>query len=168
MVPGRERTGFAPAKVRDHIAAIGPRGKVTVDPAADWHLFVVDETGIPGALAMMESLPPGSLATAILEIDTPDDEQEPDASAVEHLDLRWLHRLGASTPGDADALLQAVTAVGLRSGAGHAYLAAEARVVRDVGGVLRERGLGPDQISSKAYWRRGLPNAEHGEPTREE
>jgi NADPH-dependent ferric siderophore reductase len=156
------------AKAGDQIAAIGPRGKITVDAAADWHLFVVDETGLPGALAMMESLPSGSSATAILEIDAPDDEQEPDANAVEQLDLRWLHRLGASAPGDSDPLLSAVAAADLPSGAGHAYLAAEARVVRQVGRVLGERGLGPDQISSKAYWRRGLPNAEHGEPTREE
>ena len=28
-------------------------------------------------------------------------------------------------------------------------------------------GLSQDQISGKAYWRRGLPNAEHGEPTKE-
>ena len=156
------------AKAGDQIAAIGPRGKITVDPAADWHLFVVDETGLPGALAMMESLPPGSSATAILEIDTLDDEQEADASAVAHLDLRWLHRLGASAPGDSDPMLHAVSAVDLPSGAGHAYLAAEVRVVREIGRVLGERGLGPEQISSKAYWRRGLPNAEHGEPTREE
>jgi hypothetical protein len=33
--------------------------------------------------------------------------------------------------------------------------------------ALTDRGLQPDQISGKAYWRRGLPNAEHGEPTKE-
>ncbi len=52
------------ARTGDHIDAIGPRGKITVRPEADWHLFVADETGIPGALAMLESLPPGSAAIA--------------------------------------------------------------------------------------------------------
>ena len=67
------------AEVGDRIDAIGPRGKVTVNPEADWHLFVVDETGLPGALAMIEALPSGSRATAIAEVDTPADEQEPAA-----------------------------------------------------------------------------------------
>ena len=86
---------------------------------------------------------------------------------VASLDVRWLHRDGRSVPGDPGPLLEAVAAVGLPTGVGHAYVAAEAGVVRGVTGVLTERGLGPEQISGKAYWRRGLPNAEHGEPTKE-
>ncbi len=64
------------ARTGDRIDAIGPRGKITVRPEADWHLFVADETGIPGALAMLEALPPGSTAIAVLEVDTAADEQE--------------------------------------------------------------------------------------------
>ena len=52
-------------------------------------------------------------------------------------------------------------------GPGHVYVAAEASVVRAVTRTLVERGIGAEQISGKAYWRRGLPNAEHGEPTKE-
>ena len=156
------------ANVGDRIDAIGPRGKVTVKPDADWHLFVVDETGLPGALAMIEALPSGSPATVLAEIDTPADEQEPGAAHdVEPLEMRWLHRLGASVSGDPTRILDAVASVDLPGGIGHAYLAAEARVVREASRILTERGLSPDQVSSKAYWRRGLPNAEHGEPTRE-
>jgi hypothetical protein len=39
-------------------------------------------------------------------------------------------------------------------------------VARDVASALTGRGLEGDQVSAKAYWRRGVPNAEHGEPTR--
>jgi len=46
-------------------------------------------------------------------------------------------------------------------------VAAEAGVVRAVTRSLGECGLSAEQISGKAYWRRGLPNAEHGEPTKE-
>jgi NADPH-dependent ferric siderophore reductase len=35
-----------------HVEAIGPRGKVTVDPSADWHLFAGDDSAIPASLAM--------------------------------------------------------------------------------------------------------------------
>jgi NADPH-dependent ferric siderophore reductase len=155
------------AGIGDRIDAIGPRGKITVDPDAAWHLFVVDETGLPGALAMMEVLAPGSAALAILEIDSPADELVPDAHQVQQLDLRWLHRSGHSAPGDPTLMLDAVGALALPTGLGHAYVAAEAGVVRAVNRALTESGLGPDHVSSKAYWRRGLPNAEHGEPTRE-
>jgi NADPH-dependent ferric siderophore reductase len=153
------------AATGSHIDAIGPRGKVTLVPGADWHLFVTDETGLPGALAMIEALPPGGRAIALFEVDTPEDEQEP-AGHRAQLDRRWLHRDGHSLPGDGDVLLAALADTELPSGSGHAYVSAEARVVRAVQAALGERGLGADQISAKAYWRRGVPNAEHGEPTR--
>jgi NADPH-dependent ferric siderophore reductase len=155
------------AGIGDRIDAIGPRGKITVHPDVDWHLFVVDETGLPGALAMIEVLPPGSTAIAILEVDSPADELLPGSQAPLRRDTRWLHREGQSAPGDPSPLLEAVGAVPLPTGLGHAYVAAEAGVVRAVNRALAGRGLGPDQVSAKAYWRRGLPNAEHGEPTRD-
>ena len=158
---------IAAAGTGDHIEAIGPRGKVTLRADADWHLFVVDETGLPGALAMIDALPAGSVATALLEVDTPADEQGAEARHGGGLDMRWIHRSGRSVPGDPDPVLQAVASVELRGGIGHAYVSAEAGVVRAVTRALTDRGLQPDQISGKAYWRRGLPNAEHGEPTKE-
>lgn len=158
---------IAAAVTGDHINAIGPRGKVTLRPGADWHLFVVDETGLPGALAMIDALPAGSVATAMLEVDTAADEQEPEARHGDRVDMHWIHRSGESVPGDPAPLLQAVAGVDLPGGVGHAYVSAEAGVVRVVTRALTDRGLQPDQISGKAYWRRGLPNAEHGEPTKE-
>jgi NADPH-dependent ferric siderophore reductase len=156
------------AGVGDRIDAIGPRGKITLREDADWHLFVVDETGLPGTLAMIEALPSSSVAIAILEIDSAADEQEPAARPVQRRDMHWLHRNGRSASGDAPVILGAVAAVELPTGLGHAYVAAEARVVRGVQRALTDRGLQPEQISAKAYWRRGLPNAEHGEPIRED
>jgi NADPH-dependent ferric siderophore reductase len=155
------------ARAGDRIEAIGPRGKVTLRPEADWHLFVADETGLPGALAMLEALPPGSTAIAILEVDAVADQMELSEPPEAQLDLRWLHREGRSVPGDPDHLLAALAAVDLPAGSGHAYIAAEAGVVRAATRALTERGLTPEQMSGKAYWRRGLPNAEHGEPTKE-
>jgi NADPH-dependent ferric siderophore reductase len=70
------------ARTGDRINAIGPRGKITPRADADWHLFVVDETGVPGTLAMIEALPAGSVAIALLQVDSPADEQEPEAFAV--------------------------------------------------------------------------------------
>ena len=82
------------ARPGDRIDAIGPRGKITVRPEADWHLFLADETGLPGALAMLEALPPGSTASAVFEVDSVADEQELTAARVESPDMslapsRW-------------------------------------------------------------------------------
>ena len=68
-------------------------------------------------------------------------------------------------PGDDALFLEALAGVDLPPGNGHAYVSAEARVVRAVRAALSSRGLEPGQVSAKAYWRRGVPNAEHGEPT---
>lgn len=156
------------ARIGDRIDGIAPRGKITLRQDAGWHLFVADETGAPGALAMIEVLPPGSAATAVFEVDTAADEQEfrsPDAGTV---DVRWLHRDGRSLPGDASLIVEALDGVDVPAGTKHAYVAAEAGVVRRVRTALVAHGLDESQISAKAYWRRGLPNAEHGEPAREE
>ena len=123
---------------------------------------------MPGALAMLEALAPGSIATALFEVDAAADEQQPLAEQSRSLDIRWLHRLGNSVPGDPSLLLDAVSDLVLPAGHGHVYVAAESRVVRAVQRALTERGLDPDQVSAKAYWRRGLPKTERGEPTNED
>ncbi len=156
------------AGVGDRIDAIGPRGKIMLHADADWHLFIGDETGMPGSLAMIEALPSASTAKALFEIDTAADEQEPNSRQVQRLDLGWVHRHGRSVPGDPSPLLEALGDFAQPAGLGHAYVAAEAGVVRNIQRNLVERGFQLDQISAKAYWRRGLPNAEHGEPTRED
>jgi NADPH-dependent ferric siderophore reductase len=155
------------ATIGSQIEAIGPRGKVTVREDAAWHLFIADETGLPGALAMIESLGTGSTAIGLFEIDSPQDEQPPAVENAENLDIRWIHRLGKSVPGEAPLFLDVLAKTDIPAGSGHAYVSAETRVVRAIQGSLIERGLDGNQISAKAYWRRGLPNAEHGEPTRD-
>ena len=154
------------AKVGDQIDAIGPRGKITPNLEAEWHLFVVDDTGMPGALAMIGAIPAGHTIRAIFEVDGPEDEQDADVPADSEVEVQWLHRLGRSAPGDSVPLHQAVAGLELPAGVGHVYVAAESAVVRDLQALLVERGLQPGQISAKAYWRRGLPNADHGEPLR--
>jgi NADPH-dependent ferric siderophore reductase len=161
--PGTDWVRAAVAGSR--IEAIGPRGKILLDPDTEWHLFIADETGIPGALAMIEALPPDGKAVALFEVDTPADEQEVTGVDPTQVRLQWTHRLGRSVPGDSGPLLAMVAGTELPEGRGHAYVSAESRVVRDVASALTGRGLGAEQVSAKAYWRRGVPNAEHGEPT---
>jgi len=143
----------ADAAPGDRIDGIGPRGKVTLRDGAGHHLFVGDETAIPVTLAMVEALPAGAGATALLAIDgDPGDLPTPAARAA--ADIRW------TTPG---GLTEAVETVALPPGT-VAYVNGERLLVRDVSERLLARGLAPDALLAKAYWRRDQSNADHGEP----
>jgi NADPH-dependent ferric siderophore reductase len=152
------------ARPGDRIEGIGPRGKVTASPDADWHLFMGDEAAMPAIIAMTESLPGDSEATIVIEVPDPADEQ--DFATPARVRLSWLHRLGGQA-GEPAALAAEAAEVELPPGSGHAYLLGEARVVLRLREILAGRGLAQDQMSPKAYWGRGRANAGHGEPARD-
>jgi NADPH-dependent ferric siderophore reductase len=152
------------AQPGDKIEGIGPRGKITASPAADWHLFIADEAALPATFVMTESLAADSSATLILEVPEEDDEQ--DLASAASTRISWLHRLGAPA-GDPAALATEAEEVELPPGRGHAYLFGEAKVVLRLREILEARGLDQDQMSPKAYWGRGRANASHGEPARD-
>jgi NADPH-dependent ferric siderophore reductase len=160
----------ASAQPGSRIEGIGPRGKVTVDPDAAWHLFAGDDSALPASLAMAASVlePEGSdpgQAIVILEVDGPDDEQRAETSDGREVPVQWVHRAGGD-PASGAQLVAAVTAVPLPSGPGHAYLAGELGVVAAMRQALLARGMEGGQISAKPYWRVGRANAAHGEPER--
>jgi NADPH-dependent ferric siderophore reductase len=113
---------------------------------------------------MAGALPAGCRALLILEVPSQQDEQELATQA--DAEVTWLHRQGRPA-GDAAALVAAVGAAALPDGAGHAYLAGEARVVLALRDAVQARGLVPEQVSPKAYWGRGRANAVHGEPAKD-
>jgi NADPH-dependent ferric siderophore reductase len=148
----------------DRVDAIGPRGKIWLADEAEWHLFLGDETALPGFLAMLAELPASERAIAVGEVGDTEDELTTDTD--ERISFRWLHR-GEAEPGTTTHLADAARDIALPTGSGHAYLAGELRVVAAVRKVLESRGLSPTQISAKPYWRRGVANAAHGEPERD-
>ena len=152
------------ARPGDTIEGIGPRGKITTFPEADWHLFLGDESAMPAILAMTESLPGDAVATLAIETPGPDDEQELLAPARTR--LSWMHRLGRPA-GDPGPLSTEAAEIELGGGDGHAYLFGEAAVVSALREILAARGLRQDQVSPKAYWGRGRGNAGHGEPAKQ-
>jgi NADPH-dependent ferric siderophore reductase len=152
------------ARPGDSIEGIGPRGKITTSPAAEWHLFMGDESAMPAIIAMTESLPGDADATLVIEIPDPGDEQELLAPARTR--LSWLHRLSGAA-GDPALLSAEAAEIELLPGNGHAYLFGEASVVLRLREILTARGLRQDQISPKAYWGRGRGNAGHGEPPKD-
>ncbi len=153
---------FANARAGDRVEAIGPRGKVTVDGDATWHLFAGDESFLPAACAMAESLHDPARATLVISVDSAADEV-PDIALP---GLRYVHRDGASVA-DAVLLVDALAGVELGEGDGRAYLAGELRVVNAMRASLLDRGLDASRIAPKSYWRAGVANASHGEPARD-
>jgi NADPH-dependent ferric siderophore reductase len=140
------------------VEAIGPRGKIGLDQGAAWHLFAGDATALPGAFAMMETLPAGIRAATYLLVTDPTERQTFSAADPTRT-VTWCYEIS----GDGrDGLVAAATASS--PDAGHAYLAGEVALVSALKTALLGRGWSADQISAKAYWNRGRANAGHGEP----
>jgi hypothetical protein len=57
----------------DAVDVVGPRGKIPLDPNADWHLFMGDVTGFSAFYRMAQSIEAPGRATFIVEIDHDDD-----------------------------------------------------------------------------------------------
>ena len=146
----------------DRLDAIGPRGKTYLAENVAWHLFAGDESALPAMLAMAECAPVNSLAIVVAEVA---DALEEQSVAVTATDVRWLHR-GDVEPGRSAILNDAIAALPLPDGPGHAYLAGEATAVALMRRTLLERGVPMGSISAKAYWSHGRANATHGEPDR--
>jgi NADPH-dependent ferric siderophore reductase len=142
------------------IEAIGPRGKIGLNPDATWHLFAGDATALPAAFAMMETMPAGARGTAYLLVADPTERVRFDAADTTRM-VSW--RYEKATEGR-DGLVEAVSAAASSPGGGHAYLAGEVALVSALKAALLARGWSLDQLSAKAYWNRGRANAGHGEP----
>jgi NADPH-dependent ferric siderophore reductase len=149
-------------RVGDAVEAIGPRGKITLSPSADWHLLIGDDVAVPGMAAMVEALPATARAIVVAEVADVDERQPIDAAGA-GVSWTWLHRDGRPA-NDAAVLLAAIQSLDLPAGRGHAYIAGEASVVAALRKLLLERGMAPESISAKAYWGSGRANASHGEP----
>ena len=154
----------APGTVID---VIGPRGKIFLDPVADWHLFVGDASGFAAFYRLAQSIAAPGRAIFIVEIDAADDALS--ATFDEGLGVTgiFVDRRGRDLS-DAAGLLSGLAAFALPPDLGHAYVFGEFHVARVIQSALLDRGLGAEQISHKAFWRAGLSNADHGEPVKED
>jgi len=146
------------ARPGESIEVVGPRGKITLVRDAGWHLFAGDATALPGAFAMMETLPAGMRAAAYLLVTDATERQRFDAGSPTRT-VTWCYE---NSSNGRDGLVAAAAASS--PDGGHAYLAGEVALVSALKAALLGRGWSADQVSAKAYWNRGRANAGHGEP----
>jgi NADPH-dependent ferric siderophore reductase len=144
----------ATAEPGDLLEAIGPRGGISLRRAATSHLFIVDDSAMPAAFALLEALPAETPVTALL-VTSHGAKSRPATAIAPATSLVWASQsemLGMLS----DLHPAADTA---------AYLFGERHLVRKAEELLVEGGLDRDAVASKAYWRRDQPNASHGEPS---
>jgi NADPH-dependent ferric siderophore reductase len=152
------------ARPGEAVDALGPRGKVTLDPEADWHLFIGDDSFCPAALVMAEAVPTDQMVLLALELKDEGDVVD-HAIRADVAGPGWVWR-GDRAPGVDSPLPAAVAATALPEGLGHAYIGGEFRVVNEIRTHLVARGLPDERINAKPYWRLGRGNAANGEPER--
>lgn len=148
--------------VGDELDLVGPRGKIPLDPMADWHLFIGDASSLAAFYRMAESIEEPGRAIFIIETREPDDAVTP--HLPEGIGATGIFVDQSATPGDATALLHGLAAFAFPPDEGHAYLFGEFNAMKAVRTALLDRGLSKEQISLKAFWRAGSANADHGEP----
>ena len=140
----------AAAQPGDPLLLLGPGGAYAPDPTADWHLLVGDGSALPAIGAALERVPAGAPVHALVEVDTPADEQN--LTTPGRLDLRWTHR----DPTRPEQLVEALAALPFPAGRVHAFVHGEAGAVRAPRRhLLDERGVPRDDLSVSGYWRRG-------------
>jgi NADPH-dependent ferric siderophore reductase len=135
----------------------GPRGSVVVPMAYDWYLLVGDETALPAIGRRIEELPAGAKVVAVVEVDSPAEEQSFETAA--DLDLIYVHRNGAAA-GTTSLLLDAVKALTLPQGDAYAYVAGESSMSKAVRTHLtEERGFNHEWVKAAGYWLLGTADA---------
>ncbi|SDC55906.1 NADPH-dependent ferric siderophore reductase, contains FAD-binding and SIP domains [Sanguibacter gelidistatuariae] len=143
----------AAAQPGDPMSFAGPGGAYAPSAAADWHLFIGDESALPAIAAALEVLPAGARAKVFCEVGGPDDEQEL-VSAAQACDadlITWVHRTSGGSP-----LVDTVTAWTFPEGTPEVFLHGDAGFVKDLRRHLRgDRGVPVSALSASGYWRRG-------------
>ncbi len=140
------------ARLGEAIEAHGPRGRTTLAGDVEHHLFLGDETCIPGIFAMAEALSAGAHATALIEIAGPEEAQT--LSARADVKLEWLSRGGAPA-GPSPLLLDRLQALDPSAVGTHAYVIGETSNVRAQRHYLMAHGFDKARITTEGYWRPG-------------
>jgi NADPH-dependent ferric siderophore reductase len=134
----------------------GPGPSYAIDPGADWFLLAGDEAALPAIETILEALPAGARVRALLEV--ADAREERPLATAAQLEVTWLHH--RADPGRANTALEAaVRALPLPAGDGRVYVGCEAAALRRIRAhLLGERGLGPEAIVTRGYWKLGAIN----------
>lgn len=147
---GRASEWAQAAASGDRIVIREPHAIYDPPPGADWFLFVADATGLPAAGRLLESLPAGSVARAIVEI--PDASHEQPLISPAELKLVWLHGSGNGLgPSRLEEVLRGINVPEGRTP--YVWVAGEVKSTRAIRKYLRhELGWPAARYSVTGYW----------------
>ena len=151
------------APIGSPIELVGPRGKVTLDELADWHLFIGDLSFVSAAYNLAEAIEPPGQALFLFEVDDRSDVPVPTLDEGIGVTLGIIER-DARRLDEPAGLLAGLASIELPDDDGHVYVGGELSVVAAVKRSLLDLGLTAAQVSAKPYWRLGVSNLAHGEP----
>jgi NADPH-dependent ferric siderophore reductase len=134
----------------DRIVIREPHGIYEAPPDANWFVFVADATGLPALGRLLEGLPAGSEARAIIEV--PDAGHEQQLTSPAELQLVWLHGSGNGLgPSRLEEVLRSIAVPEGRIP--YVWVVGEARSTRAIRKYLRhELGWSPTSYSVTGYW----------------
>ncbi|WP_369657723.1 siderophore-interacting protein [Streptomyces sp. RPA4-2] len=145
------------AAAGDRVVLLGPAVEdnraIRFRPPADTDLIVLwaDETALPAASAILESLPAGTRVRAWLEVEHREDVQ--DLSVAADAEITCLVR-DSGSPMAADAVRASRLPSAERP---YAWIAGESGCVKEMRRhLVRERGIDRRRVTFVGYWRRGL------------
>ncbi|WP_399885291.1 siderophore-interacting protein [Streptomyces sp. BBFR51] len=149
----------AEATAGDRVLLLGPavaeNRAIRFRPPEDTDLVVIwgDETAVPAACAIVESLPAGTRARVWLEVPHAEDVQEVTTAA--DAEVTWLVKEAAGGP---ETALAALRAAGLPpAGQPYVWLAGESGCVKALRRhFVGERGVDRRRVTFVGYWRQGL------------
>ncbi|MFC7840222.1 siderophore-interacting protein [Streptomyces sp. NPDC057382] len=141
----------------DRVLLLGPavadNRAIRFRPPADSDLVVVwgDETAVPAASAVVESLPAGTRARVWLEVPRAGDVQ--DLATAAQAEITWLVR-DEGAPTALDAVRAAEFGAAERP---YVWLAGESGCVKELRRhFVAERGVDRHRVTFVGYWRRGV------------
>ncbi|WP_149830871.1 siderophore-interacting protein [Streptomyces tailanensis] len=145
------------AKAGDRVVLLGPavadNRAIRFRPPADTGLVLIwgDDTALPAASAILESLPAGTPARVWLEVHHAEDVQ--DLVTEADAEVTWLVR-SEGAPGALDAIRAAQLP---SSSLPYAWIAGESGRVKELRRhLVRERGIDKRRVTFVGYWREGL------------
>ncbi|MGN9816067.1 siderophore-interacting protein [Streptomyces sp. SD11] len=149
----------ADAAPGDRAVLLGPsvadNGAIRFRPPADADLVLLwaDETALPAASAILETLPAGTRARVWLEVPHAGDCHAPTTPAGVDAQITWLVR-----DEGAPSAVEVIRAARLPAArAPYAWIAGEAGCVKELRRhLVRERELDRTRVTFVGYWRRGL------------
>ncbi|MGN6218460.1 MAG: siderophore-interacting protein [Microbacterium sp.] len=159
--PGPASAWASGAQVGDELVLVGPRGSRGAPQGAAHLLLVCDETALPSATRWAAEVP---AATSVDLVAVSADGGDWVADYVAATSGRDDVRLHPVSPGDPEALVRAVDAVGVDA-ATFVFAAGEASSLIPLRRHLkRTLALPAEQVSVNGYWKRGTAAFDHHAP----